>query len=156
LGEIKEPFWRVKALEEMTPTEWESLCDGCGRCCLLKLEDEDTGQVFLTRLACRLLDISSCRCSDYANRFARVSDCLAIDPAAVRRIDWLPQTCGYRLVRDGKDLFWWHPLVSGDPTTVHSAGISVQKFARSEARVKPENVARYIIEETAQTGSSRS
>jgi hypothetical protein len=145
LQQSDEPFWRRKSLEEMSAQEWEALCDGCGRCCLVKLEDEETQVVELTRLACRLLDISSCRCSDYANRFKRVHDCIKIDAAAVREIDWLPVTCGYRLVREGKELAWWHPLVSGDPNTVHEAGISVRSFALSEAKVKPKDVARYII-----------
>lgn len=142
-----EPFWRTKKLEEMNAQEWESLCDGCGRCCLVKLEDEETKEVELTRLTCRLLDVGSCRCSDYENRFKVVHDCIRIDAAAVRQIDWLPATCGYRLVRDGRDLAWWHPLVSGDPNTVHEAGVSVRGWAISEAKVKAQNVHRYIIKE---------
>ena len=129
------PFWKTKALEEMTPTEWESLCDGCARCCLLKLEDEDSGEVFLTRLACKLLDVSKCRCSDYANRFAKMPDCIEIDPEKVRKLDWLPTSCGYRRVAEGRDLAWWHPLISGSPDTVHEAGISVRSWARSESKV---------------------
>ena len=137
----------MKTLEQMNAEEWESLCDGCGRCCLVKLEDEETKEVDLTRLACRLLDVGSCRCSDYAKRFEKVHDCIKIDAAAVREIDWLPSTCGYRLVRDGKELAWWHPLVSGDPNTVHEAGVSVRGWAISEAKVKAKNVHRYIIKE---------
>src|SRR5262245_44245188 len=110
----------------MSPSEWEALCDGCGRCCLVKLEDADTGKCHLTPLACRLLDIGSCRCSDYANRHQRMSDCVAIDPEAVRSLPWLPPTCAYRLVAEGRDLRWWHPLISGSPETVHQAGISVR------------------------------
>lgn len=142
-----EPFWRTKVLEEMSEAEWESLCDGCGRCCLVKLEDEETGQVELTRLACRLLDCGTCRCSDYANRFKKVHDCIKIDAEKVREIDWLPSTCAYRLVGEGKDLAWWHPLVSGDPETVHKAGISVRGWAVSETKVKLKDVLRYIIKE---------
>lgn len=95
-------FWRTKTLEEMTPEEWESLCDGCGRCCLVKLEDEDTGKCYLTRLACSLLDIGSCRCSDYPNRKAKMSDCVSITPEAARTLSWLPATCAYRLVGEAR------------------------------------------------------
>lgn len=120
------PFWKVKTLEEMSPAEWESLCDGCGKCCLSKLEDEDTGEIYWTSVACRLFDCASGKCGDYANRLARVSDCVGLTPEKVRSIGWLPQTCGYRLVAEGRDLRWWHPLVSGDPETVHAAGQSVR------------------------------
>ena len=144
-----EPFWRSKTLDEMTQEEWESLCDGCGRCCLVKLEDEETLEVELTRLACRLLDIGSCRCSDYERRFEKVHDCIKIDAEAVRKIDWLPSTCAYRLVGERRDLAWWHPLVSGDPSTVHQAGISVRGWAVSEEKVKPKDMYRYIIKEPA-------
>lgn len=147
MGKEAAPFWKSKGLDDMSPQEWESLCDGCGRCCLLKLEDEDSGQIYLTRLACALLDLGTCRCSDYPNRFERMPDCLSINPESVRRLDWLPMTCAYRLVGEGRDLYWWHPLVSGDPDTVHQAGISVRGWTKSEAKVKPENVARYIIDD---------
>ncbi len=120
------PFWRRKTLSEMTAPEWESLCDGCGRCCLVKLEDEDTSAIAYTDVACRLLDVGACRCGDYENRQAKVPDCVRLTPEAVDTISWLPPTCGYRLVADGKDLPWWHPLVSGSPETVHTAGISVR------------------------------
>lgn len=140
-----EPFWRVKTLEDMSRQEWESLCDGCGRCCLVKLEDDDTGEVHLTKLACRMLDQSTCRCSDYPNRQKKMPDCVAIDPEKVRRLVWLPQTCAYRRLAEGRDLAWWHPLVSGDPNTVHEAGISVRGWVRSEASVSPSSYHRYII-----------
>jgi uncharacterized protein len=139
------PFWKQKTLDQMTPAEWESLCDGCGRCCLIKLEDEDTAEIHLTRLSCRLLDTGSCRCKNYPERHAHVPDCIAIDPEKVRSLSWLPATCGYRRIDEGHGLAWWHPLVSGSPETVHEAGISVRGFARSEERVKPELVHRYII-----------
>jgi uncharacterized cysteine cluster protein YcgN (CxxCxxCC family) len=119
-------FWKTKALEEMTGPEWESLCDGCGRCCLEKLEDEDTAKIYFTHISCRLLDTHACACKDYANRHKKVPDCVRLTPRNVRTLNWLPPTCGYRLVADGKDLYWWHPLVSGDPDTVHQAGISVR------------------------------
>ena len=141
-----KPFWEVKTLEQMTSAEWESLCDGCGRCCLLKLEDEDTSQVYLTRLTCRLLDQGTCRCKDYANRHEKVHDCLSIDVAKVRSLEWLPASCGYRRIDEGRGLAWWHPLVSGSPDTVHEAGISVRSMqTRSEARVKPTTLYKYII-----------
>jgi uncharacterized cysteine cluster protein YcgN (CxxCxxCC family) len=120
------PFWRTKTLEEMSTSEWESLCDGCGLCCLEKLEDEDTGKIYFTHIGCRLLDAGRCACKDYPNRAKHVPDCVKLDPENVRSLSWLPPSCGYRLVGEGKDLSWWHPLVSGDPNTVHEAGISVR------------------------------
>ncbi len=139
------PFWKTKTLDEMSPQEWESLCDGCARCCLVKLEDEDSGDIHLTRLACELLDVKSCRCTNYKKRFSLMPDCLSIDIEKVRALTWLPATCGYRVINEGRDLAWWHPLVSGTPETVHQAGISVKSFAMSEKRVKEENYGRYII-----------
>ena len=140
-----EPFWRSKTLEEMSADEWERLCDGCGRCCLNKLEDEDTGEIHLTRLACALLDVGTCRCSDYANRQTLMPDCVQITPDKARALPWLPKTCAYRLVAEGRELAWWHPLVSGDPGTVHAAGISVRGRARSETGVPLEDYWKYII-----------
>lgn len=145
-GETK-PFWEEKRLADMTPAEWESLCDGCGQCCLVKIEDEDTGAVFLTRLACSLLDIGACRCKDYENRFERMPDCLSIDIKAVRKLKWLPESCAYRRLDEGRGLAWWHPLISGDPETVHQAGISVRGWTRSEKGVPEDRIARYIIGE---------
>lgn len=118
------PFWKTKSLAEMSDSEWESLCDGCARCCLMKLEDEDTGEIWYTDVACALLDSGACRCTDYENRTARMPDCVALTPAEIPA--WLPPTCGYRLVAEGRDLYWWHPLVSGDPQSVHQAGVSVR------------------------------
>jgi uncharacterized protein len=123
---LDEPFWRVKSLESMTPAEWESLCDGCGRCCLVKLEDEETGSIHYTDVGCTLLDGAACRCRNYENRQGKVPDCVRLTPEAVRTLSWLPPTCAYRLLAEGRDLYWWHPLVSGDPETVHAAGISVR------------------------------
>jgi uncharacterized cysteine cluster protein YcgN (CxxCxxCC family) len=130
-----QPFWRVKSLEEMTQAEWESLCDGCARCCLNKLQDDDTGEIAWTSVACRLLDTDTCRCTDYAGRAELVPDCIQLDPEAVRTLSWLPPTCAYRLVAEGRDLYWWHPLVSGDPATVHAAGVSVSGKVVSETFV---------------------
>lgn len=139
------PYWHTKQLEEMTPEEWESLCDGCARCCLLKLEDEDTGEIYRTRLACRLLDLGSCRCADYKRRQEQVHDCVAITPEKARALSWLPETCAYRVLAEGRELAWWHPLVSGDPDTVHEAGISVRGWVTSEERANPATIHRYII-----------
>ena len=126
------PYWQTKSLEEMTRDEWEALCDGCARCCLLKIEDEDTSEIAYTDIACRLLDLGTCRCTRYRQRQRMVPECVDLTPEQVRKLDWLPSTCAYRLVAEGRDLAWWHPLVSGDPETVHRAGISVR------GRVVPE------------------
>ena len=129
----EQPFWRRKTLAEMTRGEWESLCDGCARCCLDKLEDGDTGEISYTEVACRLLDLGTCRCTDYANRKRFVPDCVVLTPRMVARLTWLPSSCAYRLISEGRDLEWWHPLVSGDPETVHRAGVSVRGRAVPEA-----------------------
>ena len=130
---LVEPFWMTKSLDEMSDAEWESLCDGCARCCLNKLEDEDSGEIAWTDIGCTLLDGESCRCRDYPGRSAVVPDCIRLTPHEVRTLNWLPPTCAYRLVEEGRDLYWWHPLVSGDPDSVHEAGISVRgKTVREE------------------------
>jgi uncharacterized protein len=121
----EQPFWRVKTLEQLDPREWESLCDRCGRCCLVKLEEEDSGEVFYTDVACTLFDAGTCQCANYPKRNEIVSDCVRLTPEAVRSITWLPPTCGYRRVAEGKDLPNWHPLKTGDPDSVRAAGISL-------------------------------
>lgn len=131
-----EPFWR-KPLEDLSKAEWESLCDGCGRCCLVKLEDEDTGEIHFTDIACKLFDAGSCRCANYSKRKKLVPDCVQLTPKAVRSLPWLPPSCAYRLVAEEKDLKWWHPLVSDRPETVHEAGISV----RGKVSLKEDEVA---------------
>ena len=140
------PFWRQKSLEEMTRAEWESLCDGCGRCCLNKLEEVGTGKIFFTDVACRLFDQRSCRCRDYPHRKQKVPDCVKLTPKNVGRIAWLPPTCAYRLVAEGRDLYWWHPLVSGDPETVIAAGVSVRgRVGASETKVPDEELEDHIV-----------
>lgn len=126
------PFWKRKKLHEMSGPEWESLCDGCGKCCLNKLEHESTGQILYTDVACRLLDLETCRCTSYEDRQRFVPDCRRLTPQNVGTISWLPTTCAYRLLANGENLRWWHPLVSGDPKTVEEAGISVRGRIVSE------------------------
>ena len=131
------PFWRRKKLSELSAEEWESLCDGCGRCCLKKVEDEVSGKVAYTDVACKLLDRERCRCSRYARRHEFVPDCVPLRGGDARAFDWLPTTCAYRKLAAGQPLEWWHPLVSGDPDTVHRAGISVRGRTISETKVAP-------------------
>ena len=130
----KTPFWKSKSLAEMSRAEWESLCDGCGRCCLHKLRDAETDALAYTEVACRLLDLHSCQCSDYAARKKRVPDCVKLTPKKLAAIDWLPPSCAYRTVAEGRDLAWWHPLVSGNPESVHLAGVSVRGRAVDERK----------------------
>ncbi len=139
------PFWKRKTLSEMSGAEWESLCDGCGRCCLNKLEDVDTGEIAWTDVACRLLDGESCRCRNYRRRQKLVSDCVQLTPETVADLNWLPPTCAYRLVGEGRGLYWWHYLVSGDRDTVHQAGISVRGRTISEAEVPTEALETRIV-----------
>lgn len=145
-GVAGQPFWRRLALEEMSSEQWESLCDGCGRCCLNKLEDEDTGDISWTSVRCRLLDETLCKCSDYENRSARVPDCVRLTPDNVRTLSWLPPSCAYRRISEGNDLCWWHPLVSGDAETVHLAGISVRGKTESERNVTLSNWEDFVVD----------
>lgn len=139
------PFWNTKTLEVMTTSEWESLCDGCGRCCLHKLEDIDTGLYFYTNVACHLLDSETCRCRDYPNRLSLVKDCLVLSATDHEHYKWLPTTCAYRRLANGMDLEWWHPLVSGIPDTVHEARISVRNRTVSENEVSKEQLEDHIV-----------
>ena len=127
-----KPFWETKRLEAMTQAEWESLCDGCGLCCLVRFEDEDTGEIIPTRVSCKLFDPDTCRCSDYAGRKTHVPDCIKLTPHNIETLLWMPKSCAYRRLHEGRGLAWWHPLVSGDPETVHEAGVSIRGQTLSE------------------------
>lgn len=122
----RAPFWERKRLEEMTVQEWESLCDGCGLCCLVRFEDEETAEVIPTRVHCKLFDADLCRCSDYENRKASVPDCIKLTPWNIEALEWMPPSCAYRRLHEGKSLPAWHPLITGDPESVHKAGVSVR------------------------------
>lgn len=137
-------FWREKSLAEMTDSEWESLCDGCGRCCLNKYED-DEGTIAYTDVACKLLDLKSCRCSDYPNRKKKVPDCIRLTPKVMEEMTCLPPTCGYRLVSEGKDLYDWHPLKTGTAKSVHDAGISVRGRVISEQGLTEAEIEARIV-----------
>lgn len=141
---FEERFWERKSLAEMTGEEWEALCDGCGRCCLVKLEDEDTGEFHATSVRCFLLDDKTCRCGDYENRQARVPDCVKLDASNAGTLGWMPSSCAYRRLAEGRGLAWWHPLVSGDPKTVEAAGISVRGRTISEHDVEEEDLIDHI------------
>ena len=129
-----EKFFETVPLDEMSPAQWESLCDGCAKCCLIKLEDEDTLELLHTNVICRLLDQGSCQCSKYSECSRLVPDCVTMTPKNVPTLSWMPRTCAYRLLSEGKKLAWWHPLVSGDPNTIHEAGISVRGRVISERK----------------------
>lgn len=139
------PFWETQALDQLSGEQWEAVCDGCGRCCVHKLEDEDGDELYFTNVACRLLDTNSCRCSDYPRRQRRVPDCLSVKDDAPAVYAWLPESCAYRTLAEGRPLAWWHPLVSGRPETVHEAGISVQDKVVSEQSVADEDLEEHII-----------
>jgi uncharacterized cysteine cluster protein YcgN (CxxCxxCC family) len=145
-GPAGSPFW-AKPLEDLSHKEWEALCDGCGRCCLAKLEEEDTAEIYYTDIVCTLFDTKTCRCADYANRREKVPDCITLSMKNVRALGWLPPTCAYRLRAEGKPLAWWHPLVSGTPDTVHEAGISVLgRAGPSEDDVALEDYPDHIVQ----------
>lgn len=142
---MKSHFWQEKSLEEMNAFEWESLCDGCGQCCLVKLEDEETAEVYLTNAACQLLDIESCRCLDYEHRLEKVPGCALMTRENLQQYEWLPETCAYRLLYEGKELLSWHPLLSGHAESVHEEGISVRDFAQSEEYIHPDQLYQHVI-----------
>ncbi len=145
---LRDRFWERLPLEQLTRPEWEALCDGCGKCCLNKLEDEETGQVELTCIACRLLDDETCRCSQYPIRHQFVPECIVLTPKTLRdNLYWLPQTCAYRLLHERRKLYPWHPLISGDPDSVHAAGVGMRGRTLSEYDVADEDWEDHIIEE---------
>lgn len=144
----QKPFWESLTLAEMTEAQWEALCDGCGKCCLVKLRDEDTDALAFTNLACRLLDCESCRCTDYPNRLSRVSDCVKLSQANLPMIDFMPPSCAYRRLQEGRGLPDWHPLISGMPDSVHQAGRSVRGRVVPETQITEADVdwAAYIVD----------
>ena len=139
--EKEKKFWQFKSLTEMTQAQWESLCDGCGRCCLEKIEDPNTAEIILTPVACEYLDIDICRCMIYGNRLAQNPACIKLTPRTVEQKKWLPATCAYRCLLEGRGLAWWHPLISGNSDTVHQSGVSVRNKVVSGKYVHPEDVA---------------
>lgn len=146
-GALRPGFWKDRPLEDLNREEWEALCDGCGRCCLLKLEDEDTGRVHYTDVACRLFDDGSCRCGNYALRFQLVKGCVRLDPATIHEDkDWMPKTCAYRVLAEGGDLPDWHYLVSGSRETVREAGVSVHGRTVPEYEIDEDEYEDRIIE----------
>ena len=148
MSDLRPRFWERFPLTKLTPAEWEAVCDGCGKCCLNKLEDDETGEVELTNIACRLLDGATCRCSRYETRHDHVPECIVLTPRTIRKnLYWLPQTCAYRLLWDGQPLHDWHPLISGDPESVHRAGVSMRHLTVSEYEVADDDWEDHIIEE---------
>jgi len=142
-----EVFWRSKSLQTMSAQEWESLCDGCALCCLHKVEDEDTKEVFYTSVVCNLLDFDNCRCTRYEDRCTLVPDCVKLRPEDVQEFHWLPPTCGYRLIHEGKDLPEWHPLISGRQETVIEANASVLSYYEvKDNEISDEDFVDYIMD----------
>lgn len=148
MSDLRPEFWTQIPIEDLTRPEWEALCDGCGKCCLNKIEDEDTGEVELTRIACKLLDDATCQCSKYATRHQYVPECIVMTPKTLQdNMYWLPQTCAYRLIYEGRDLFDWHPLISGEATSVHAAGVSMVGRTVNETTVPDDAWDDHIIKE---------
>ena len=144
--QTNRPFWQTKTLNEMTPDEWEALCDGCAKCCLHKIEDEDSGEVYFTFVACRLLNTNTCRCQDYEHRSELVKDCLLLTPSMAYTLEWLPKTCAYRMLAEGRGLAPWHPLVSGNPDSVRQAGISVYGRIISEVQADLSKIEGMVVD----------
>jgi uncharacterized cysteine cluster protein YcgN (CxxCxxCC family) len=144
---VEKDFWKHKTLAEMSLEEWEALCDGCGICCLYKTEEEEGVEVLLTNIACRYLDLNTCTCQLYDERKSAMPTCIKLTPSKVKNIKWLPETCAYRLVLQGSPLPDWHPLVSGDPNSIHRVGISVLGKVISESSANMNNLEEYVIED---------
>ncbi len=142
---MSKPFWQTKTLAQMSPSEWESLCDGCGKCCCLRMEDEDTGAVYVTDIGCKLFDDKTCACKHYATRKKYVPDCVQLTAENVSDLGWIPRTCAYRLIAEGKELFDWHHLISGSRATIHEAGMSVIGQTESEEAVPADKHVRHIV-----------
>ena len=145
---LRTRFWETVPLAKMTRAEWETLCDGCGKCCMNKLEDEDTGEVVLTNVACRLFDDATCQCSQYAIRHQFVPECIVLKPQTMdKNLYWMPETCAYKLLWQGKPLYAWHPLLSGTPDSVHAANVSMQGRTVPEFEIDEDDWEDHIIEE---------
>ena len=142
---IAPNFWRTKALKDMNKAEWEALCDRCSKCCVISLEDADSGVLYRTDVSCKMFDTAACQCSNYAERKQYVPDCVQLTPKNVPKLDWLPGTCAYRLVAEGRDLYWWHPLISGTFESVHAANASAKNKTRPEGRLKTPGLMKRII-----------
>lgn len=140
------PFWKTKSMQDMSKAEWELLCDGCGKCCCIRMEDEETEAIYVTDVACKLFNPSTCQCTDYPNRSLKVPDCVTLTPDNAGALRWMPQTCAYRLIADGKELYDWHHLVSGSRDTIHEVGMSVQDAVYSEADVPEDEQHRHIVQ----------
>jgi uncharacterized cysteine cluster protein YcgN (CxxCxxCC family) len=143
---MEKDFWKHKTLEALSPEEWEAICDGCAKCCLIKLRQNETQQVCFTNVVCRYLDLETCRCSDYLHRHENVPDCLYLTVQLAREADWLPRTCSYRLLAEGKDLPWWHPLQTGMPASTRQAGGSVYGKVVSEAEVDDNDLEDMVVD----------
>ena len=143
---LEAEFWKKKDLTAMNPEEWEALCDGCGKCCLFKFTNPNENTVRFTNVVCRYMDLETCRCTRYANRHELVPTCLVVTPQLSRELKWMPSTCAYRRLAEGKGLDWWHPLVSGNPNSVHKAGVSVREIAVSEEEINPDDLEDYVVD----------
>jgi uncharacterized cysteine cluster protein YcgN (CxxCxxCC family) len=146
MGEIEKEFWKNKPLEALTPEEWEALCDGCSKCCLYKLTEDDDSKVRFTNVVCRFMDMETCHCTNYLHRHENVPECIYLTPKLAREANWLPSTCAYRLVAHGRDLPWWHPLKTGNPASALKTGNSVKNKVVSEEDVDPQDLEDMVVD----------